>query len=207
MTRRRDPFATALEDLRSRAESGLFAPGRSVVIIDEAHRLKLSTTPVREALSWLCGYGLIERAPAGGYLAPRMDTATVRDRFTFRLLCLSTSLNGASQAQCATQNEPDPSVQGLSGHLFRAVRGTGNATLIDAYVRVNSQLAQLAGAERRLFGDLDVEAARIIDLFGRAAGSGLREALTAYHQRRIDAAPLLVVEAEAGRDLSYGQPE
>ena len=63
MIRKHDPFTLALDSLRARAEEGAFTPGAPVVIIDEARRLNLSTTPVREALGWLCGFGLIERAP------------------------------------------------------------------------------------------------------------------------------------------------
>ena len=72
---------------------GVYAPGGSVVIIEEARRLGLSTTPVREALAWLCGEGLMERAPRAGYLAPRLDAALLRDRFWVRLRCLATSLD------------------------------------------------------------------------------------------------------------------
>src|SRR5690606_3767999 len=87
MARRRDPFMMALESLRARAEQGVYAPGCPVVITDEARRLNLSTTPVREALVWLSGFGLIERSPTGGFLTPRLERAIVRDRFAFRLQC------------------------------------------------------------------------------------------------------------------------
>jgi len=82
---------------------------------------------------------------------------------------------------------------------------TGNAALVDAYQRVCSQLIQLQAAERRLFGDLEEEAGRIMRRFDQprsAARAGLVEALTTYHLRRIDAAPLLMLEAEAGREGS-----
>ncbi|WP_052516809.1 MULTISPECIES: GntR family transcriptional regulator [Brevundimonas] len=74
--------------MREAAETGGYAPGRPIVIIDEARRLGLSTTPVREALAWLCGEGVIERGPAGGFLARRLDAGAVRDRYGFRLACL-----------------------------------------------------------------------------------------------------------------------
>jgi DNA-binding GntR family transcriptional regulator len=202
VTRKHDPFILALESLRARAEDGVFAPGRPVVIAEEARRLRLSTTPVREALAWLSGYGLIERAPTGGYLAPRLDPAAVRDRFAFRLHCLTISVNGAAQ-----DHRPERALNGsqirdrpLAAQMLRAVKGTGNAALVDAYERVCSQLIQLAPAERRLFRDFDEEAARIAGLFEAAPGSGLRDALAAYHQRRMDAAPLLILEADARRD-------
>lgn len=197
MTRRPDPFTTALESLRGRAEQGVYHPGRPVVIIDEARRLSLSTTPVREALGWLCGYGLIERAPQGGFLAPRLDAGVVRDRLAFRLHCLSIGLNGLGRQAAPDDPGHRPN---LASRMLRAVRGTGNSALVEAYRRVDSQLVQLAGAERRIFSDVDQETSDLLRLFDSPPGSGLKEALTAYHRRRMDAAPLLVIEAEAGRD-------
>lgn len=58
---------------------GVYAPGAPVVIIEEARRPGLSPMPIREALAWLCGEGLMERAPRAGYLAPRLDAALLRD--------------------------------------------------------------------------------------------------------------------------------
>lgn len=204
MTRRRDPFPMALESLRSRAEAGVYVPGSPVVIMDEARRLNLSTTPVREALVWLSGYGLIERSPTGGFLAPRLDRAIIRDRYAFRLQCVVQSLTGGgggASSEQALRGTRD-SGRDLRGHMLRAVKRTGNAALVDAYQRVCSQLVHLEAAETRLFGDMEEETSRIIDQFGQpwaVSASSLVEALTAYHQRRIEAAPLLMLEVEAGR--------
>ncbi len=205
MTRRRDPFMTALESLRTRAEQGVYLPGEPVVIVEEARRLGLSTTPVREALVWLCGYGLIERSPTGGFLAPRLDPAIVRDRFAFRLQCVVGSLS-AAEGTCGREpglNVPRQTGLGLSDHLLRAVRSTGNAALADAYQRVCRQLVQLEAAERRLFQDREAEQKAIVRLF-ESSDAGLPEALAAYHRRRIEAAPLLILEAEAERDRRRG---
>ena len=200
MTRRRDPFTTALESLRSRAEQGVYVPGTQVTILDEARRLNLSTTPVREALVWLCGYGLIERSPMGGFLAPRLDPAIVRDRFIFRLQCVVGSLTSTGQSQARDQGliGVDQTPRGLDAAMLRAVRGNGNAALIDAYVRVCRQLIQLGPAEVRLFPDLLEEEAALVRLFD-SAHDDLADALEQYHRRRIEAAPLLVLEAEAAR--------
>ena len=204
MTRRRDPFMMALESLRSRAEQGVYVPGSPVVIMDEARRLNLSTTPVREALVWLSGYGLIERSPTGGFLAPRLDRAIIRDRFALRLQCVVHSVASEADGQAENSGRRGTSESGgdLAGRMLRTVKMTGNAALVDAYQRVCSQLLQLRTAELRLFGDLEEEASRVLGWFDQpraAARSGLVEALTAYHLRRIDAAPLLMLEAEAGR--------
>ena len=88
MARNRDPFASALRTLRERAIAGAFSPGKPIIILDEAQSLGLSTTPIREALAWLGGEGLIERAPAGGYAGLRLDPAGRAGRSRLRLHCL-----------------------------------------------------------------------------------------------------------------------
>lgn len=207
MTRKRDPFIQALDSIRQRSEAGAYAPGAPVVIIEEARRLRLSTTPVREALAWLCGEGLIERAPAGGFLAPRMDAALVRDRFAFRLQCLATSLEMA--AALPDRGEPLPSAAApdhrLAGQLDRMVRGAGNSVLAEAFGRVGRQLLPLVEAERRLFLDREAEATAILHLYDVGSVPALRLALTAYHQRRMDAAPLLVLDLAAERGADPGE--
>ena len=92
MVRNRDPFSTALESLRHRLAEGRYGDGAPIVIQYEAQRLRLSTTPVREALAWLCGAGLVERAPTAGYTASRLDAGAVRDWYGFRRDCLLLSL-------------------------------------------------------------------------------------------------------------------
>ncbi|MBI2260697.1 MAG: GntR family transcriptional regulator [Caulobacterales bacterium] len=201
MTRMRDPFLQALDSLRRLSEQGVFAPGTPIVIVEEARRLRLSTTPVREALAWLCGEGLIERAPSGGYLAPRMDAALVRDRFAFRLHCLTTSLDLIAAVH--DRDEPVASTAApesrLAESLDRMVRGTGNQVLAEAFDRVGRQLRPLEAAERRIFRDREAEAAAILRVSGAGAIPALRQALVAYHQRRMDAAPLLVLDVAGER--------
>ena len=203
MIRKHDPYTLALDSLRARAEEGAFTPGAPVVIIDEARRLNLSTTPVREALGWLCGFGLIERAPLGGFLAPRVDAAFVRDRLAFRLLCLTTSLKRGERnpSSAAGGGGLQKSCRSLSDHMLRTVKKTGSAALVDAYERVNSPLLQLAKAERRVFDDIEPECQNLVRLFKQPSGADLVDALTTYHHRRMDAAPLLILESEAGRDI------
>ena len=111
MVRNRDPFSTALEDLRGRLTSGVYGGGAPVVILDEAKRLKLSTTPVREALAWLSGAGLVEHVSTGGYRASRIEAGIVRDRYRFRRDCLHLSLGNFTGP--STPTNPLTSPEGL----------------------------------------------------------------------------------------------
>lgn len=78
----------ALEALRLGLTLGRFVAGRPIVIADEARGLGLSTTPVREALCWLGGEGLVERGGAGGFFAPRLEPALIARQYAMRRLCL-----------------------------------------------------------------------------------------------------------------------
>lgn len=176
---------------------GVYPPGAPVVIIEEARRLGLSTTPVREALAWLCGEGLIERAPRAGYLAPRLDAALLRDRLWVRYRCLATSLDltfaHARPFVIEAETSGDAAVRGL---FDRLVRATGNHALIDTFHRIDAQLRMLAEAEWRRFGDVEDEAREMIRIEAVGSRTQLLTAIDAYHRRRIDSAALLVIEVE-----------
>lgn len=187
----------ALESLRRRATDGVYPPGAPVVIIEEARRLGLSTTPIREALAWLCGEGLMERAPRAGYLAPRLDAALLRDRLWVRFRCLATSLDMtfalATPSVVEATTTGDVAVHGL---FDRLVRATGNHALLDTFQRVDAQLRVLDEAERHLFGDVEDEARELIRMEAVGSRAQLLTAMDAYHRRRIDSAALLVLEVE-----------
>ena len=172
MPRARDPFSLALVSLRDRAMQGVYGSGRPVVIIDEARRLGLSPTPVREALACLCGEGLLERAPRAGYLSPRLDAALLRDRFWVRLRTLTTSLeltlDLAANASRDTEAAGGGAIQGL---FDRLVRETGNRALVEVFHRVDAQLCMLGDAETRVFADSAEEARELIQLIIRISSA------------------------------------
>lgn len=195
MTRNRDPFTQALDSLRLRAGLGRPGPGRPVVIVDEARRLRLSVTPVREALAWMAGAGLVERAPLGGYVSVAMDAAGLRDALAFRLHCLRLGLETVEAFPSTPPGEDMEPQPALRRRLDRMVESGGSAALLDAYRRVSERLFRFAAAEGRVFDDADAEAENILRRYDEGAMEGVWVALAAYHHRRMDAAPLLVLEA------------
>ena len=68
--RTRDPFGEALSELRMRLRQGELRPGAPLVVMDLAQSLGLSATPVREALAFLAGEGLIDRPQFEALLTP-----------------------------------------------------------------------------------------------------------------------------------------
>lgn len=190
MVRNRDPFATALESLRRRLTDGVYGPGAPIVILDEAKRLGLSTTPVREALAWLSGAGLVEHSATGGYLAPRLDAGFVRDGYAFRQACLLMSLEADAAPPAPDVPTTDPAA------LFAWVVGRGdNAARLDAFQTLELRLGRLVRAERRILGDpaeaIEAMAEAILHDRRREAA----DKIEAYHRERIAAAAVIVFEA------------
>ncbi len=199
MAKNRDPFFLALGQIRERAQQGRYAPGRPVVIVDEARRLNLSTTPVREAMSWLCGEGILERGPSGGFLAGRLDASVVRHLYDFRRICL---IAGLDLTACLPGSNRPVTGCGLAQSLQLAfdtlVRRTGNPILLEAFGRAGARLLRVWDAERRVFGDVEEEAGDLLERIDLGDAEGLRASLRDYHRRRSDAAAILVIEADEG---------
>lgn len=192
MAKSRDPFLKALVEIRGRALAGVYPPAQPIVIVEEARRLGLSTTPVREALSYLCGEGLVDRGPSGGFLASRLDSGAVRDRYEFRLACLLAALDlttGLPAYGRLARSEGE-----LQGLFESIVRRTGNTALLAAYHRVEGQLRQFQEAEAHVFPDVEAETERLLALASGEMQAAFREALRAHHHRRSRAAALLVME-------------
>ncbi len=154
MARNRDPFSLALQTLRQQAVDGVFAPDRAIVILDAAQSLRLSTTPVREALAWLGGEGMVERSPNGGYTGLRQDAASVRARYRLRLALLKAALADNEQA---LKGWIPPSGAGLADLLSTIVRLGGDEVLWRAYDRVARQLVWLEAAEVEAIPELNLD--------------------------------------------------
>lgn len=191
MVRDRDPFSTALDDLRRRLTSGVYSGGAPVVILDEARRLKLSTTPVREALAWLSGAGLVEHVPAGGYRASRVEAGIIRDRYRFRRDCLSLSLGrfvGQSRPMTPFSCPED---------IFDWIIGRGgDRALGEAYHRVAFHLERLRAAERQVVGDPLSAFEAMTQSLGDDRIDVLDDLILDYHQARISASIAIAFEAD-----------
>lgn len=199
MFRPRDPFGHALDDLRRRLADGRFKAGRPIVIADEARGLRLSTTPVREALCWLGGEGLVERGGAGGFVSPRLDAPRIAQRYGLRhLYLLQTDGRPVEPPPAGLIIDAQPAERLRATWRWR-VHALGDAAVAEAFDRLQGQLARFRAAEARLFADLDVEAEALL-----ADGGGAAGAIAAYHARRVTAAPMIALSAES--DGPEGEP-
>jgi hypothetical protein len=135
--RQRDPFGRALASLRTAIEDGL-APGQHLSVADIAAALSLSTSPVREALSRLCGEGLIEDRRGLGYFtraAPFEDILGLLDLEAahVRLAARTASLPGPADAS-------DHAVEAWITELMEMCE---SQPLLESLARIRRRLAPL----------------------------------------------------------------
>lgn len=87
---RTDPFARAYLRLRGDLASVRRQPGDQLIITEVAAGLKVSPTPVREALARLAGERLVEDRRRHGYFVPLPAGSLLRDLYGFsEMLCLA----------------------------------------------------------------------------------------------------------------------
>jgi hypothetical protein len=191
MVRNRDPFANALAAIGHRLTMGVYSEGDPIVILDEAKRLGLSTTPVREALAWLCGAGLVDRAPVGGYRAPRLDAAFLKDGYAFRNDCLSIGLREMDRTPL-----PSHPTDGVDAVFDWIVDRADNAALSDAFRRTGLLLQRVREAEDRLLGPADSALTGIVEAIAARRFDILSAHIRDYYAIRLASAPALAFEAK-----------
>lgn len=145
--RQRDPFGAALGGLRTAIEHGL-APGQHLSVADIAASLSLSTSPVREALSRLCGEGLVEDRRGLGYFtraAPLEDILGLLDLEAahIRLAALTTRVAPPGDSSDAV----------IEIWVATVIDVCENQPLLESLTRVRQRLAPM----RKLHGATQAE--------------------------------------------------
>ncbi len=198
MPPKRDAFALALGALRQRLRQALDAPGDALPINLIAQDLRLSSTPVREALSRLAGEDLVDkRGPV--YTRPLLDGPALAELHNLRLLYLSAAMAPNAERRARRRRAPpraptafaqdlrdgaDP--QAVIETLFlELVLGADDLVLVQAYQRVGARLAPFGAIEARLLPDLGQEALALATAFEAREIAGLRAGVGRYHRRRI----------------------
>ncbi len=192
--------AEAREHVLLWVRNGL-APGTAISVKSTAERLKMSHTPVREALEHLVGEGLLVSAPdRHGFAIPRL---TVRDVAGLHLLfgCLLAALEpmSAAAAAAAAANDWRPDPDDPSGSMTRVLataRRDGRFAIIAACAySTNLRLAPYRRAEPIVIADWAGELVRLqaclVD-----GGPELKPAIASFTMSRTDAAADIVAAVE-----------
>lgn len=204
MSERRDPFGLALGHVRQQLASGVIWPGQALIIQDLAAELKLSPTPVREALARLAGEGLIEVRRGGGYQLWTADAVDLADLYEAHQCALLSSLRilvSEPGRRRSVQDGTDgaPAVEATEAAFDALVRACGNRMLLAWRRRLAQRLTWARRAEALVFEDAEAEARSLLeDLAETSDPADQARIVAAFHRRRRDGAELI---ARALRDL------
>jgi len=208
MARVRDPFGLALEGLRARLRDGEFAVGAPLVAVDLARELKVSSTPVREALSRLAGEGLIEDRRGRGFYAPRLEISDLEDLYRLHFTYVMTALDlartddrgvgalaptlGSLKGIVDHSTTPDLRFRDASEAVFTPmIQQSESPLLIRAHHLLSDQLSAVRRHEPHVLPHVEDELLSLLDRTREADVFALRDAIGAYHQRRIEALKLI----------------
>lgn len=143
----RDPYHQALSALAGFAGAGRFGWGEPLVATALAQELKLSPTPVREALARLSGEGLIEHRPGRGYFAPSPTAADVVDSYALHHKAVEWALEIAEARRGGAVPATEATLEGL---FFDIVQAARNPQLTRMHWRVTLQLRPIRLIENGL---------------------------------------------------------
>lgn len=187
---RLEPFRQALVDLRRRLRDGALEPGARITAKEVADQLKLSHTPVREALSRLAGEGLLEDRRGDGFFIPELSAAdiAVLFRLSEQLLLMSQEAARAIHRDARAPEQPlqvDDPIASVERLFIAWVAESSSRVILDSYRTTMIRLAPVRRVERQLLDDLLQEAQSLHEL-GDPASRRLRApAIQAFHKRRV----------------------
>jgi len=198
-----EPFHVALNVLRERLREGVLRPGVRITAVDLADELRLSTTPVREALSRLAGEGLVDDRRGQGYFVRHLSAADIADLYRMSLAHLLIALEprrlARSAAGCEAPEAPlDGEPVARTEMQFRAwVAQSGSRPLVRAFRALQIQLGPARRLEGRIFPDLRAEAGRLLAVGHEGPRGEQLAQLRQFHGRRIREAGRLAILLEA----------
>lgn len=191
---REEAFETALEALRRRLREGRFPPGDRIPAVIVADELRLSATPIREALSRLAGEGLVEERRGQGFFVRRLTAADVADLYRLglsQLLILLAQERSVQQAPPAPGDLEAEPVVALEEFWMAWMRARASPALLSAYRGVATQLGPVRRTEPLVLDELAQEAQDLLRSAAQDAPAEIAQALRRFHGRRIAAADRL----------------
>ncbi|WP_343698922.1 GntR family transcriptional regulator [Caulobacter sp.] len=179
MGRDRDEFERTIEALRQRLISAGPLQGAPLLINLLAADLGVSQTPVREALAWLAGEGLIGRTRSG-YVGAAYDADELAQCYELALLLV---LAAHRRTPSGAVILPDR----VEAHdvMARIIERGGNRAFQTAFARVWTAVAPLAADEAAICGDALEEGERLAVAQGHGDQAFVR-AVRRYYGRRIE---------------------
>ncbi|WP_068879377.1 MULTISPECIES: GntR family transcriptional regulator [unclassified Phenylobacterium] len=182
---RLEPFRQALVDLRRRIRDGELGPGARVTAKEVAEGLKLSPTPVREALSRLAGEGLLEERRGDGFFVPELSAADIAVLYRLSEQLLLIAQAEARDGRAAEAQPDDDPVRAVERLFFAWTGEVGSRVILEAYRTVAIRLAPVRRCEVEFIDDLAQEAEQLQALASTSARDARAEAIKRFHRRRV----------------------
>ena len=160
-----------------------------------ADGLATSATPVREALNQLCGAGLVDARPGGGFHVPMIDAPALADlyRWNEEVIGIILRSTGGRIAVDTREQEHAGDIAGATAALAeRLACASGNEEHLRAMRDISARLHAVRLVEGNLIADTKQELARLAAAADRGDGAALRIGWRRYHQRRQRLAPEIV---------------
>lgn len=209
--RSRDPFGAAVEELRGQIRRGEIAPGEPLVVLDLARALSFSATPVREALAYLAGEGLIDgrREKLRGYATWPLVPGELADLYRLHAGLTLHLLGEVARRGAALAVSEDvgrllddggdaASLAHATELLFNRIGAAGAGAMGRKTLRTLADRLHLARLhEPAVLGDVAEEVRGLAGL--EAGGVLLAQAVRTYHRRRVAEVERLVAAAAPGK--------
>lgn len=198
--------ATASERAYQRVKSDILSgliPAGPIDIRTLGDRLRMSVTPVREALVRLSAEKLVRLTPHYGYVVSTPGARRLEHLYELSGALLHISLERQTRVRRARENQPrSVSLSGVYPDdltaLFSAVLSTQtNLALTETVMALNDQLHRARRCEPKIFADASQDVAKMAGLWECGNLGDLRLRLRDHHRARlvkVDAIARLVSE-------------
>ena len=200
MLEKNHAFEKAYAALYHNLRVGSIPPGTRIQAADLVSQLKISATPVREALSRLAGQGLLIDRPAIGYFVPAIDPVDLQHCYALAsMLALSACRNFdlTWPEKAADQDGPSREYQG-AGELLRSIAFlTPNTALQHVASYLDDRLARLIPVEMALFHQADASHGTLRDWLEAGNRRLCTDNIRRFYTRRINS--VLEIASVAGR--------
>jgi DNA-binding transcriptional MocR family regulator len=178
------------ERLKARLLKRPLTPGQTLQIGPWAEELRVSSTPVREALTRLAAEGLILFAPKKGFFARTPTEAEIRGLYAANAALVSAAIDHAASSEnrepwSALSGAAMPIVVATDELFLRIGRHSGLSELSERIQNLSERLRHVRLIECEVLGDAEKEVACMRSHVDSGQRAELRAAVGIYHETRL----------------------
>jgi len=190
-------FDRAYPVIKRRVLRGDWRPLERIDVGQLAHDLDVSTIPMREALQRLVGEHLVDLVPGGGFMVPHLGGAALRDLYHWHAQLLRIALRQPGLGPIVvpiTSDADGPETLALAAETLFGTIGAASSNTEHgrAIAAVGERLRRVRINESRLIAGVKDELDHVRALTEDGREDALRDAITAYHRRRLRRVPQLI---------------